>query len=105
MSTLFVSLVILTPTAGLLVYTSQMILAQYWQAITDPRVIASDRVTVLGGLYATLAALALGILLIWILARYRFPDRALLDALVDLPFALPTAVASLTLSVLLAPQD
>ena len=103
-STLFVSLVILTPIAGLLVYTSQMSLSQYWQAIADPRVIASYRVTLLGGLYATLAALILGILLAWILVRYRFPGRALLDALVDLPFALPTAVAGLTLSVLLAHQ-
>jgi len=103
-STLFVSLVILTPIAGLLVYTSQMSLSQYWQAIADPRVLASYRVTLLGGLYATLAALILGILLAWILVRYRFPGRALLDALVDLPFALPTAVAGLTLSVLLAPQ-
>ncbi len=103
-STLFVSLVILTPIAGLLVYTSQMSLSQYWQAITDPRVLASYRVTLLGGVYASLAALTLGILLAWILVRYRFPGRALLDALVDLPFALPTAVAGLTLSVLLAPQ-
>ena len=103
-STLFVSLVILTPIAGLLVYTSQMSLSQYWQAIADPRVLASYRVTLLGGLYATLAALILGILLAWILVRYRFPGRALLDALVDLPFALPTAVAGLTSSVLLAPQ-
>lgn len=102
-SSLFITLVILTPLAGLVVYTSQMSLAQYWSAITDARVVASYRVTLLGALYATIAALILGTLLAWILVRYRFPGRALLDALVDLPFALPTAVAGLTLSVLLAP--
>jgi len=102
-SALFVTLVILTPLAGLLVYTSQMSLAQYWQAISDPRVVASYKVTLLGAGYATLAALALGMLIAWIIVRYEFPGRALLDALVDLPFALPTAVAGLTLSVLLAP--
>jgi sulfate transport system permease protein len=102
-STLFITLVILVPIAALLVYSSEMTWAQYWQAVTDPRVLASYRVTLLSAGYSTLTVLIVGLLLAWILVRYRFPGRALLDAVVDLPFALPTAVAGLTLSVLLAP--
>jgi sulfate transport system permease protein len=102
-STLFITLVILVPIAALLVYSSQMTWTQYWQAVTDPRVVASYRVTLLSAAYSTLTVLIVGLLLAWILVRYRFPGRALLDAVVDLPFALPTAVAGLTLSVLLAP--
>lgn len=102
-STLFITLVILVPIASLLVYTGQMSWAQYWHAITDARVLASYRVTLLSAFYSTAIVLAVGMLLAWILVRYRFPGRALLDAVIDLPFALPTAVAGLTLSVLLAP--
>jgi sulfate transport system permease protein len=102
-STLFITLVILVPIAALLVYTGQMSWTQYWHAISDARVVASYRATLLSALYSTAIVLAVGLLLAWILVRYRFPGRALLDAVIDLPFALPTAVAGLTLSVLLAP--
>ena len=102
-SSLFITLVILLPLSALPLYSSQMTWGQYWQAVTDPRVLASYRVTLLSAAYSTAVVLAVGLLLAWILVRYRFPGRALLDAAVDLPFALPTAVAGLTLSVLLAP--
>ncbi|ANN65172.1 sulfate ABC transporter permease subunit CysT [Bordetella bronchialis] len=103
-SSLFISLVILFPIAALLAYTSEMTAGQYWQAITDPRVLASYRVTLLGALLSTIVVVLFGLLLAWILVRYRFPGRLFLDSLVDLPFALPTAVAGLTLSVLLGPN-
>lgn len=103
LSSLFITLVILLPLSALPLYSSQMSWGQYWQAVTDPRVLASYRVTLLAAAYSTAVALVIGLLLAWILVRYRFPGRALLDAAVDLPFALPTAVAGLTLSVLLAP--
>ncbi|MDQ2140484.1 sulfate ABC transporter permease subunit CysT [Alcaligenaceae bacterium A4P071] len=103
-SALFITLVILVPLAGLLAYLSNMSGAQFLAAVTDPRVVASYRVTLTGAAYSTLIALVVGLLLAWVLVRYRFPGRELLDALVDLPFALPTAVAGLTLSVLLAPN-
>ncbi len=103
LSSLFITLVILLPLSALPLYSSQMSWGQYWQAVTDPRVLASYRVTLLAVAYSTAVALVIGLLLAWILVRYRFPGRALLDAAVDLPFALPTAVAGLTLSVLLAP--
>jgi len=101
-SSLYISLVILFPIAALFAYTSEMSLAQYWRAISDPRVVASYRVTLEGAAISTVVVLVFGLLLAWILERYRFPGRLFLDALVDLPFALPTAVAGLTLSVLLA---
>ncbi|MCG2605664.1 MAG: molybdate ABC transporter permease subunit, partial [Achromobacter sp.] len=102
-SSLFITLVILLPLSALPLYSSQMSWGQYWQAVTDPRVLASYRVTLLAAFYSTAVVLVIGLLLAWILVRYRFPGRALLDAAIDLPFALPTAVAGLTLSVLLAP--
>ena len=103
-SSLFISLVILFPIAALLAYTSEMTASQYWQAITDPRVLASYGVTLLGAFLSTVVVTLFGLLLAWILVRYRFPGRLFLDSLVDLPFALPTAVAGLTLSVLLGPN-
>lgn len=102
-SSLYVSLIILFPISALFVYVSDLSLAQYWRAITDPRVVASYRVTLLGALYSAIIVALIGLLLAWIIERYRFPGRRLLDALVDLPFALPTAVAGLTLAVLFAP--
>jgi sulfate transport system permease protein len=102
-SSFFITLIILFPVSALLAYTAELSPAQYWQAITDPRVLASYRVTISAALYATAASVLIGLLLAWVTVRYDFPGRRLLDTLVDLPFALPTAVAGLTLSVLLAP--
>jgi len=102
-SVLFISLVILFPLSALFVYISDMSAAQYWAAISDPRVLASYRVTLSAAFWSTFAALLIGTLLAWVLARYDFPGRRLMDAMVDLPFALPTAVAGLTLATLLAP--
>jgi sulfate transport system permease protein len=87
-----------------LAYVSDLTWLQYWQAITDARVLASYRVTLSAAFYSTVAATLIGLLFAWNIERYEFPGRRLLDALVDLPFALPTAVAGLTLSVLLVPN-
>lgn len=103
LSSLFISLIILFPISALLLYVSELSWAQYWQAISDRRVVSSYMVTVSGAFYSTIAATLIGLLLAWIITRYEFPGRRLLDALIDLPFALPTAVAGLTLSVLLVP--
>jgi sulfate transport system permease protein len=75
---------------------------QYWQVVTDPRVVATYKVTLSAAAVASLFNLGFGLLMAWILTRYRFPGRALLDGLMDLPFALPTAVAGLTLASLFA---
>ena len=101
-SLLFVSLIILLPLTGLVMNTSQMGWEQYWQVVTDPRVVATYKVTLSAAAVASLFNMAFGLLMAWILTRYRFPGRALLDGLMDLPFALPTAVAGLTLASLFA---
>lgn len=103
-STLYLSLVILLPISALLLYVSDLTWLEYWQAISDPRVVSSYWVTLRGALYSSVAALLIGLLLAWIIARYDFPGRRLVDALVDLPFALPTSVAGLTLAFLLIPD-
>ncbi|MDI5836616.1 MULTISPECIES: sulfate/thiosulfate ABC transporter permease CysT [Shewanella] len=101
-SLLFVSLILLLPTTGLIMQTSQMSWAEYWGVITEPRVLASYKVTILSALAASLFNCLFGLLLAWVLVRYEFPGKRLLDALVDLPFALPTAVAGITLATLYA---
>lgn len=82
--------------------TSSMSWSEYWGVIADPRVVASYRVTILSALAASLFNCLFGLLLAWVLVRYEFPGKRILDALVDLPFALPTAVAGITLATLYA---
>ncbi|ART80533.1 sulfate/thiosulfate ABC transporter permease CysT [Oceanisphaera avium] len=101
-SLLFVSLIILLPLTGLVISTSQMGWEQYWQIISDPRVVTTYKVTASAAAAASLFNMIFGLLMAWILTRYRFPGRAILDGLMDLPFALPTAVAGLTLASLFA---
>jgi len=102
-SVLFLSLVILVPLSALLLYVGDMTWAQYWRAISDPRVVQSYKITVSGAFYSTVIVTGVGFVLAWIVSRYDFPGRRLIDALVDLPFALPTAVAGITLSALFVP--
>jgi len=97
-SLLFVSLVLLLPMTGLVVETSDMGLDRFWQVITDPRVLKSYQVTLWTALAASLINGLFGLLLAWVLVRYDFPGKRLVDAMVDLPFALPTAVAGITLA-------
>ena len=101
-SLLFVSLILLLPISGLIMQTSSMSWSEYWGVIADPRVVASYRVTILSALAASLFNCLFGLLLAWVLVRYEFPGKRILDALVDLPFALPTAVAGITLATLYA---
>lgn len=103
-SVLYLSLVILLPLSALLLYVSDMTWAQYWFAISDPRVVQTYRVTISAAFYSTIAVLLIGLLLAWIITRYDFPGRRIVDALIDLPFALPTSVAGLTLAALLVPN-
>lgn len=84
----------------LIMQTSNMTFSEYWQVIADPRVVASYKVTVGSALIASLFNGLFGLLLAWVLVRYTFPGKRILDALVDLPFALPTAVAGITLATL-----
>jgi sulfate ABC transporter, permease protein CysT len=97
-SLLFTCLILLLPISALLMQLSNMTLAQYWDVVTNPQLIAAYKVTLISAGVASIFNVFFGMLMAWILTRYRFPGRALLDGLMDLPFALPTAVAGLTLA-------
>src|SRR5690606_17537715 len=75
----------------------------YWRAVTDKRVVSSYQVTISAAFYSTVIASVVGFIIAWIITRFEFPGRRLIDALVDLPFALPTSVAGLTLATLFVP--
>ncbi|AIQ62151.1 Sulfate transport system permease protein CysT [compost metagenome] len=97
---LYLSLVVLIPLAALLFNSTGLTLSKLWDVATDPRVLASYRVSLSTAAAAALADGVLGLLLAWVLARYRFPGKRIFDALIDLPFALPTAVAGVSLTAL-----
>ena len=101
-SLFYVCLILLLPLSALVVQLSDMTWQQYWAVISYPQVVAAYKVTLFAALVASLFNAVFGMLLAWILTRYRFPGRLFLDGLVDLPFALPTAVAGLTLATLFA---
>ncbi|MDU4268345.1 MAG: sulfate/thiosulfate ABC transporter permease CysT [Enterobacter hormaechei] len=99
-SLLFVCLILLLPLSALVMQLAEMSWSQYWEVVTNPQVVAAYKVTLLSAFVASIFNGVFGLLMAWILTRYRFPGRTLLDALMDLPFALPTAVAGLTLASL-----
>lgn len=99
-SLLFICLIILLPLSILVMQLSKMSWVQYWEAITDPALLMAYKVTLLSAGIATLFNAIFGMLMSWVLTRYQFPGNKLLDVLIDLPFALPTAVAGLTLATL-----
>ncbi len=104
-STLFYTcLILLLPMSALVVQLSEMSWAQYWAVITYPQIVAAYKVTLLSAGVASIFNAIFGMLLAWIITRYRFPGRKFLDGLMDLPFALPTAVAGLTLATLFSTQ-
>jgi len=98
----YLSLIVLVPLAAVFLKTASLDWGAFWQAIASPRVVASYRLTFLASLAAAATNVVFGFLLTWALVRYEFPGRKLIDALVDLPFALPTAVAGIALTALYA---
>lgn len=99
---LYLGAIVLLPLGALILKASDIGPAQFWAIISSPRTLAAIRLTVMMALLATLFNAIYGTLLAWVLARYQFPGKRLLDALVDVPFALPTAVAGLALTALFA---
>lgn len=99
---LFLSLVVLLPLAALALKTGENGWGRFVAVVTSERALAAFQVTVVSALEATAFNAVYGLLLAWVLVRYRFPGRRILDALVDLPFALPTAVAGIALTTLFA---
>ncbi|MNC14637.1 Sulfate transport system permease protein CysT [compost metagenome] len=99
-SVLYLSLVVLLPLSALLFNSTGLSWTKFWDIATDPRVMASYRVSLSTAAMAALADAFLGLLLAWVLVRYEFPGKRIFDALIDLPFALPTAVAGVSLTAL-----
>ena len=98
----YLSIIVLIPLSALIFKTFSLTWEQFWSAISAPRVLASYRLTFGASFLAALVNLFFGLLIAWVLVRYKFPGKKIVDALVDLPFALPTAVAGISLTALLA---
>ncbi len=100
----YLSLIVLIPLSTLFIKTADLSWAQFVATVTSSRVLASYRLTFGASFVAAVINAASGLLVAWVLVRYRFPGRRVMDALVDLPFALPTAVAGISLTTLFASQ-
>jgi|SRR6185312_6342002 len=100
----YLGLIVLLPLAALVVRTFDLSPAELWAIATNPRVVAAFRVSFGTALIAAIINVFFGLLVAWVLVRYRFPGHRLVDAMVDLPFALPTAVAGIALTALYAPN-
>jgi len=98
----YLSAIVLIPFAGLIIRACEMSWSDFWRLATTERALAAYRLTFGASLAAAVANALFGTLLAWVLVRYEFPGRRFIDAMVDFPFALPTAVAGLTLSSLFA---
>jgi sulfate transport system permease protein len=98
----YLSVIVLIPLSAVFIKTSSLGLAQFWEVVTAPRVLASYRLSFGASLLAASINAVFGLMLAWALVRYSFPGKKLVDALIDLPFALPTAVAGIALTALYA---
>jgi sulfate transport system permease protein len=98
----YLTVIVLIPLTAILLHGTRMGFSAFLHTVTAPRVLASYRVTLGSAAAAALLSAAFGLLLAWVLARYEFPGKRIVDALVDLPFALPTAVAGISLTALYA---
>src|ERR687891_38363 len=98
----YLSLMVLLPLATVFARTADLSWAEFWGTVSNPRVLASYRVTFGASFVAACVNTVFGLLVAWVLVRYRFPGRKVVDAMVDLPFALPTAVAGIALTTLYA---
>ncbi len=100
----YLSLIILIPLAALFLKAARLSGAEWWAILTTPQVIAAAKLTFGASAAAATVSTVFGLLVTWVLVRYQFPGRKFLDAMVDLPFALPTAVAGITLTAIYAPN-
>ncbi len=98
----YLSLIVLIPLSAVFLKTATMSAGALWEAISAPRVVATYRLSFGASLLAAAVNVVFGLMLAWSLVRYSFPGRKLVDALIDLPFALPTAVAGISLTALYA---
>jgi sulfate transport system permease protein len=100
----YLCLIVLLPLLTLPARTATMGWSTMWATISDPRVVASYKLSVGAALAAATINALFGLVVAWVLARYQFPGKRIVDAFIDLPFALPTAVAGITLTTLYAPN-
>jgi len=100
----YLGLIVLIPLSAAFIKASGLSAADFWAAVTSPRVVASYKLSFGVSLLAALVNAVFGGILAWVLVRYSFPGRRIVDALVDLPFALPTAVAGIALTAIYAPN-
>uniref|UniRef100_A0A942T7V9 Sulfate transport system permease protein CysT n=2 Tax=Neobacillus citreus TaxID=2833578 RepID=A0A942T7V9_9BACI len=101
---IYLSLIVLIPIAVLFLKATTISLAEFWETITDDRVVASYKLTFYTSFVAAMVNVLFGTLIAWVLVRYDFVGKRFVDALVDLPFALPTAVAGIALTAIYAPN-
>lgn len=96
----YITLMVLIPLGALFLKSAQLTWAQFWATVTDPVVVAAYKLTFGASIAAACINGVFGLLVAWVLVRYRLPGKRIFDALIDFPFALPTAVAGLTFSTL-----
>ena len=97
---LYLSLIVLIPLSGLFLKSATLSWPEFWKTVSDPRVVASYRLTFGASLVGALINAVFGLIVAWVLVRYSFPGKKIVDALVDLPFAMPTAVSGITLTMI-----
>lgn len=100
----YLSLIVLIPLAAVFLRTTELSFHEFWAVVTTPRVVATYKLTFGASFLAAIINLVFGLLTAWVLVRYQFVGKKILDALVDLPFALPTAVAGIALTAIYAPN-
>ena len=101
---MWLSLIVLIPLAGMLYYASQITMDQLWSILTSRQLQSALKLSLYTSLLAAFIVAIMGGILAWVLIRYTFPGRKIIDAMIDLPFALPTAVAGIALTTLYAPN-
>ena len=100
----YLGLIVLVPLAAMVLKASSLGFAGFWEVVSGPRTFAALKLSFLTSLVAASVNVVFGVIIAWVLVRYRFPGRRIFDAIVDLPFALPTAVAGIALTALYAPN-
>ena len=98
----YLSLIVLIPLSAAFLKTFSMTWDHFWETVTGPRALASYRLTLGAAFIGAAINSIMGIVVAWVLVRYEFPGKRIVDALVDIPFALPTAVAGITLTAMFA---
>ena len=101
---LYLGLIVLVPLSAAFIKTAALTWEQFWDIVTAPRVVASYKLTFGASFLAASINAVFGLIVAWVLVRYQFPGKRVVDALVDLPFALPTAVAGIALTAIYAPN-